>query len=75
MTELPTDTDSSAPRTGFGLGLFGALLIASMIAGLAVWLLFLPVRSPAQLVRFQPRPELLDKPHRHRAATEPSAAR
>ena len=74
MTEA-TDSNSTVPRAGVGLGLFGAVLIASAIAGLAAWLLFLPARSPAQLVRSQPRAELLDKPHRHRAAPEPSAVR
>ncbi|HEY3256967.1 MAG TPA: hypothetical protein VGJ91_23585 [Polyangiaceae bacterium] len=66
---------ASAPARGrFQLGPFGALLIASAIAGLAAWLLFLPARAPARLVRPEPRPALLDKPHRHRAAPEPSTA-
>jgi len=73
MTDLPKDATAKAQRGRFQLGLLGALLIASGIAGVAAWLLLLPVRAPSQLVHAHPRPELLDRPHRHRAAPESSA--
>jgi len=73
MTDLPRDSVATSAR-GFQLGLFGALAVASAIAGFAAWLLFLPPREPNQLTRPEPRPALLDRPHRHRAASESSAA-
>jgi hypothetical protein len=42
----------------------GAVLIAVVIAGLAGWLLVLPIREPVHLTPIEPRPALLDKPHR-----------
>lgn len=60
-------------KRDFQLGLFAALVIASAVASVAAWLLFLPPREPSRLSKPEPRPELLDKPHRHRAAVEPSA--
>jgi len=74
MTSAALEVIFAASRTRFQLGLLGALLFAVVVAGLAAWLLFLPVRAPAQLTQPRPRPELLDKPHRHRAAPEPLAA-
>jgi hypothetical protein len=73
MNDVAQESTPAAARGRFQLGPFGALLIASAIAGFAAWLLFLPARVPAHLVRPEPRPALLDKPHRHRAAPEPSA--
>ena len=73
MNDLAHESAPAAARGRFQLGPFGALLIASAVAGFAAWLLFLPARAPARLVRPEPRPALLDKPHRHRAAAEPSA--
>ena len=57
---------------------FGAVLIASAVAGLAAWLLLRPVREPARLTPVEPRPEFLDKPYRQLpvlAPPVPSSAR
>ena len=52
-----------------------AVLAASTVAALAVWLLLLPAPGPLRLTPLDPRPELLDKPHRHLSApvSAPSA--
>ena len=55
------------------LKLLGALLVASGLAGLAMWLLFLPVPTAPRLTPFEPPPELLDKPHRHLAPAPPGS--
>lgn len=52
---------------------FGAVLIAAVIAGVGAWLLVLPIREPVHLTPIEPRPELLDKPHRQLAAAAPSS--
>ncbi|HYQ47305.1 MAG TPA: hypothetical protein VER11_35285 [Polyangiaceae bacterium] len=69
MTD-PARHSASTSRRGFQLGLVGALVIASAVAGVAAWLLFLPPQEPSRLTSPAPRPALLDKPHRHRAASE-----
>jgi hypothetical protein len=51
------------------VSLLGALLIAAAAATLALWLFLLPTHAPPrQLSSLESRPELLDRPHRHRAA-------
>jgi len=57
------------------IGPFGALLMASGVALLSAWLLWLPAGHLPRVSAALPRPELLDKPHRHQAASAPSAPR
>ena len=61
----PSTSREDRPR--LQIGLFSAVFIASLIAAAASWLLVLPVRAPLHLTAPSPRPELLDKPHRHQA--------
>jgi hypothetical protein len=56
------------------IGPVGALLIASGVALLSAWLLWLPAGQMPRASAALPRPELLDKPHRHQAASASSAA-
>ncbi len=51
----------------------GAVLIAAVIASFAAWLLMRPIQEPVHLTPIEPRPELLDKPHRQWAAPATSA--
>jgi hypothetical protein len=54
------------------LGAFFALAFAGLVTAAAVWLLVLPAREPVRLSTVSPHPDLLDKPHRHRAASAPT---
>ena len=65
--------DQKRKATRVRINAFGAVLIASMIAGVAAWLLMLPIREPVHLTPIEPRPELLDKPHRQLTGPAPSA--
>ena len=59
--------------TSLRINAFGAVLIAAVIAGVAAWLLVLPLREPVHLTAIEPRPALLDKPHRQLPVPETSA--
>jgi hypothetical protein len=57
------------PSTQSRFGPLFAVAFASVVASLAFWLLVRPARGLAQLSVPTPRPELLDRPHRHQFAT------
>jgi hypothetical protein len=50
------------------VGPFSAVIFASALAVLGLWLLERPVREPAYLVEIDPPPALLDQPFRHQVA-------
>ena len=49
------------------VGIWLSLAIALGIFAATAWLALLPVRTPARRSPVAPRPDFLDKPHRHRA--------
>jgi hypothetical protein len=64
----------SPERRSRRIGPVVALLIASGVALLSAWLLWLPAGRLPRASAALRRPELLDKPHRHQVASAPSAA-